>query len=71
VDLRRVSSRLGVEPVDDVEAATIGGLVTEVLERIPDIGDTIDWMGYRIEVVNADDRSVRTVAVRRGYDETE
>ncbi len=64
VDLRRLSSRLGIawQPEEDIN--TVGGLVIETLERIPKEGDTISWNGYRIEVVRADRRRVRRLAIR-------
>jgi CBS domain containing-hemolysin-like protein len=65
VDLRKISSSLGVAWSSDTEATSIGGLVTERLERIPVAGDTIDWNGYRIEVLRADRRRARLVAISR------
>jgi len=64
VDLRRLSAQLSViwEPQTDV--TTIGGLVTEQLERIPARGDAIEWNGYRIEVLRADRRRARLLAIR-------
>ncbi len=64
VDLRRLSARLGVNWDPDAEASTIGGLVVETLERIPTTGDAISWKGYRIEVLRADRRRARVLAVR-------
>lgn len=65
VDLRRLSWKLGV-PWDPGSAVnTVGGLVTESLERIPKQGDAISWNGYRIEVVRADQRRVRQLSIRK------
>jgi CBS domain containing-hemolysin-like protein len=65
VDLRRLAAKLGIawQPEEDVN--TIGGLVTERLERIPRKGDSISWNGYRIEVVRADRRHVKQLSVLR------
>ncbi|MEO1245638.1 MAG: hemolysin family protein [Pseudomonadota bacterium] len=65
VDLRRLSTKLGVpwEPEGDV--ATVGGLVTETLERIPAVGDSITWHGYRITVLRADRQRVKSLSVRK------
>jgi len=65
VDLRRLCTRLGVswEPQSDV--STIGGLVTESLERIPRVGDSIDWNGYRVEVLRADRRRARLLSIQK------
>ena len=64
VDMRRLSARLGIAWDPDLGASTIGGLVTETLERIPVVGDTIEWSGYRIEVLRADRRRARLLSVR-------
>jgi len=66
LDMRKVSARLGVSWDTESQATTIGGLIVETLERIPAPGDYIDWQGYRVEVVNADERRVKTVYVRPG-----
>jgi len=56
VDLRKLSDRLGLTWSPDVGVSTVGGLVTEMLERIPVSGDAIEWRGYRIDVLRADRR---------------
>ena len=63
VDLRKLSATLGVAWDPDSEASTIGGLVTEELERIPAAGDRIDWKGYRIDVLRADERRAKLLRV--------
>lgn len=65
VDLRRLADRLGVTWQEPGDATTVGGLVTEKLERIPVAGDCIDWQGYRIEVTNAGVRRVKLVAISK------
>lgn len=64
VDLRIVCAKLDIPWQPDVEASTIGGLINETLERIPVAGDTIDWNGYRFEVLRADRRRARVVSIR-------
>ena len=54
VDLRKLSAKLDIAWDPDIEASTIGGFVTEHLERIPVAGDAIDWNDYRVEVLRAD-----------------
>ena len=63
VDLRKLSATLGVAWDPESEASTIGGLVTEELERIPAAGDRIDWKGYRIDVLRADERRAKLLRV--------
>lgn len=64
VDLRRLCSRLGVSWEPESDVSTIGGLVTESLERIPTVGDSIDWNGFRVEVLRADRRRARLLSIR-------
>lgn len=63
VDLRKLSAKLGVPWDPDIEPTTVGGLVIEELERIPVVGDSIDWNGFRIEVLEADRRRVSLLRV--------
>lgn len=64
VDMRKLCARVGVPWDVNSPATTIGGLVVEKLERIPKPGDFIQWQGYRVEVVNADQVRVKTVTIR-------
>lgn len=68
VDLRKLSDKLGIPWDPKIEVATIGGLVTEELERMPVDGDTVEWNGYRIEVLRADRRRVRLLSVGKKDD---
>jgi len=65
VDLRKLSAELGIawEPEDEV--STVGGLVTETLERIPLVGDAITWQGYRIAVLRADRQRAKLLSVSK------
>ena len=63
VDLRKLSDKLGISWVPNTEVSTIGGLITETLERIPVVGDSIDWNGHRVEVLRADRRRARVLRV--------
>ena len=64
VDMRKLCARLGMSWDPELEVSTISGLVTETLERIPVAGDTIDWNGYRIEVLRADRRRAKLLSIR-------
>lgn len=70
VDLRKLSDKLGIAWDPKIEVASIGGLVTEELERIPVAGDSIDWNGYLIEVLRADRRRARLLMVSKIGDTT-
>lgn len=65
VDLRKLSTRLAIVWDPKIEASTVGGLVTEKLERIPRVGDTISWRGYRIEVLRAEKRRATLLRIRK------
>jgi len=65
VDMRKLCTRLGITWDPELEVSTVSGLVTEILERIPVAGDTVEWNGYRIEVLRADRRRVRLLSIRR------
>jgi len=62
-ELHRICRMLGVEVPDDVEFATVGGLLSEALGRIPQQGDTVDWQGHRLVVISASERGVDLVSV--------
>ena len=65
VDLRKLSTALGIAWEPEGEASTVGGLVTETLERIPAVGDSIDWNGYRITVLRADRKRAKLLSVKK------
>ena len=65
VDMRKVSMKLGISWDTDLDVSTVSGLVTETLERIPVVGDSITWNGYTIEVVRADRRRAKLLEIRR------
>ena len=52
-DIRKVCDRLDMEWPVDIDFKSIGGLVTELLERLPAAGDSVEWRGYRLEVCAA------------------
>ncbi len=65
VDMRKICTKLGVAWDPELEVSTISGLVTEILERIPVAGDTVEWNDFRIEVLKADRRRARLLSIRR------
>jgi CBS domain containing-hemolysin-like protein len=65
VDMRRLSEKLGTAWDPNIDVSTIGGLMTETLERIPVVGDSIDWNGHRVEVLSADRRRARLLRVSK------
>lgn len=65
VDLRKLSTKLGISWEPEGDVSTVGGLVTETLERIPSVGDSITWHGYRITVLRADRQRAKLLSVRK------
>jgi putative hemolysin len=65
--------RTAISEVNDIlyvhfpveEAHTIGGLIISRLRHIPSVGDAIEEQGYRLSVLEADERSVLKVRVER------
>jgi CBS domain containing-hemolysin-like protein len=51
--------------VDDVEATTVAGLVSEVAGRIPHAGETIEHDGLRFEVLESTDRRIERVRISK------
>jgi CBS domain containing-hemolysin-like protein len=52
MDIDRLAELFGVRP-GDVEATTVGGLVSEIMGRIPAAGEAVEHEGLRFEVVEA------------------
>ncbi|MEM7432511.1 MAG: hemolysin family protein [Pseudomonadota bacterium] len=65
VDLRTLSTTLGIDWEPEEEVATVGGLLSEELERIPRVGDAIDWNGYQISVLRADRLKAKLLSVKK------
>jgi magnesium and cobalt exporter, CNNM family len=64
VDLRKLSAVLGISWSPEDEVTSVGGLLTESLERIPAEGEHIDWRGYRLTVLRANEQRVELLEVR-------
>ena len=67
-ELRRVCAALNLEWLPELEVTSLGGLITERLGRIPVVGDTLEWRGYRLDVLAADSRRPRLVRITPGTD---
>jgi len=55
----------GVELPEDVEATTLGGLVSEIAGRIPQTGEVVEDYGLRFEILASTDRRVNRLRVAR------
>ncbi|MBN1807895.1 MAG: HlyC/CorC family transporter [Planctomycetes bacterium] len=56
---------LGVEIPEDEEYDTIGGLIVSELGRIPQTGEKVVFHGVEMAILNASERRIETVTVRR------
>lgn len=53
IEMRKVGTYLGFQWGPDSNITTPAGLVAELLGRIPVSGDSVEWEGYRLEVLSA------------------
>ncbi|PAT37017.1 hypothetical protein CK623_14060 [Vandammella animalimorsus] len=63
-----LKDRLGLNSVPEEERGhyhTLSGMFMLLLERIPQVGDTIEWQGWRFEVVQMDGKMVERVTATR------
>lgn len=65
VELRKLCAQLDLPWQPEDEVATIGGLVTELLGRLPVRGDTARWNNCLLEVLAAGPRRPELISVRR------
>ena len=63
VELRKLKSTLGAKWELDEDVVTLNGLLFAILDRVPRQGDTVDWQGFRFEVLSAMDTRADTVLV--------
>ncbi|VUX55322.1 conserved membrane protein of unknown function [uncultured Woeseiaceae bacterium] len=65
IELRHLCGHLGVKLPSDTEVTRLGGLVTELLGRIPVKGDTVEWNDCYLEVLSASQWSAELVSVKK------
>ena len=63
LDLDRLHDLLNFRPEEDAESTTIGGLMTEWLGHVPQVGETIERGGIRVEVLAGNERRVEEVRI--------
>ncbi|SHE28030.1 Membrane protein TerC, possibly involved in tellurium resistance [Lampropedia hyalina DSM 16112] len=54
---------------EDEEYTTVAGLMLHELEMLPEVGQTLEYAGLRLEITEMDDRRVTRVDVRKLHDE--
>jgi magnesium and cobalt transporter len=65
VNLERLEQALELQLGNGERVATVGGLVASVFGRIPRPGESTDYKGYTLEVVDAEHKRVNRVRFRR------
>jgi len=65
IELRKLCRVLGIQLPPDTEVSRLGGLVTELLGRIPVTGDTVEWNDCRLEVLSASQWSAELVSIKK------
>jgi len=64
IEMRKVGEQMGFEWSSDGDITSAGGLVTELLGKIPVKGDAVEWNGYRLEVLSATQRRAERIRIR-------
>ena len=64
IEMRKLGEHLGSEWHQDSAITTVGGLVAHRLGRIPIAGDSIEWEGYRLQVVSATRKRAERIRIR-------
>ena len=65
LDLDRLQDLLNFRPQEGTESTTIGGLVAEWSGHVPQVGETVEHQGLRVEVIAGNDRRVEEVRISR------
>ena len=65
-DVHEVSRAVGFHVVaEDVD--TVGGLITSILGRVPRTGENLDYDGIHLQIVDANERRIRRVRMKRAH----
>jgi CBS domain containing-hemolysin-like protein len=64
-DVDHLQDMLEFRASEDTESTTIGGLVTEWMGRVPQVGDTVERDGIRLEVLASNNLRVDQVRISK------
>ena len=62
-ETRKVFELIGVD--EEVEMVSIGGFVADLIGRVPEVGDRVQWRDHEFSVLQASPRRAERVEVRR------
>jgi putative hemolysin len=65
VELRKLCRQIDVDLPPDTKVTSLGGLVSELLGRIPVKGDTLEWNNCSLEVRSASRWSAKLISIRK------
>ena len=68
-DLREVMGGVVLPDGEDADYHTLAGMCIEHFGRIPHVGESFDWAGWRIEIVDLDGARIDKLLLRRLPDE--
>lgn len=64
LDLDSLEQELGLHSTEEeVDYHTVAGLIIEELQRIPDVGDSIEYQGWRFEVIEKNEQRIESVRI--------
>lgn len=64
-ELRHVCKVLDLDWDPNTQANRINGLLTELLENLPQRGDSVEWQGFEFKVLSASPRQAEFVRIRK------
>jgi CBS domain containing-hemolysin-like protein len=65
LNLSQVRERVGFQAHATEDYQTLAGLVMSLLDRLPRMGDKLDWQGWEMTVVGVEERRVTRVLLRK------
>ena len=68
LNLSLVRERTGFQAKATEDYQTLAGLVMSLLDRLPVIGDDLNWLGWHLKVVAVEERRVTRVALHKQAD---
>lgn len=75
IPILELKDRLGIKEVPEEEKGryhTLSGMLMLLLGRLPQTGDSADWEGWRLEIVDMDGKRIdKVLAARLGEREAE
>jgi len=65
IELRKLCQQLGIKLPPDTDVSRLGGVVSELLGRVPVEGDTVEWNDCWLEVLSASRWSAELVSIKK------